>query len=83
MKKAMKRTFHEVFLLHSLFLFEPLQFARQLAQLAGEPVHRPLEGGQQVEGHHDGEADGGDGGEDGFIHIKPASFRRYPAHRCV
>ena len=46
----------------------PLQFVGQFPQLDGQPVERLLEGRQQVEGHHDGEAHGGNGSQDGLIH---------------
>lgn len=45
-----------------------LEFFDELAELVGEAVHRPLEAGQQVERHDDGEADAGDCGEEVLFH---------------
>lgn len=54
------RSVEEVALLLELF--------DELAELVGEAVHGPLEAGQQVERHDDGEADAGDCGEEVLFH---------------
>ena len=45
-----------------------LELFDELAELVGEAVHGPLEAGQQVERHDDGEADAGDCGEEILFH---------------
>lgn len=45
-----------------------LELFDELAELVGEAVHGPLEAGQQVERHDDGEADAGDCGEEVLFH---------------
>lgn len=45
-----------------------LELFDELAELIGEAVHGPLEAGQQVERHDDGEADAGDCGEEILFH---------------
>ena len=45
-----------------------LELFDERAELVGEAVHGPLEAGQQVERHDDGEADAGDCGEEILFH---------------
>ena len=45
-----------------------LELFDELAELVGEAVQGPLEAGQQVERHDDGEADAGDCGEEILFH---------------
>ena len=45
-----------------------LELFDELAELVGEAVHGPLEAGQQIERHDDGEADAGDCGEEILFH---------------
>lgn len=45
-----------------------LELFDELAELVGEAVHGPLEAGQQIERHDDGEADAGDCGEEVLFH---------------
>ena len=61
----------------NLCLFQPCEFVGQLTELGGEPVHGLLKGGQKVEGHDDGEAYGGDGGQEGLSHSLGQDFLVY------
>ena len=46
----------------------PLEFLDELPDLVRQIIHRPLESGQEVERHHNREAYGGNGGQNGLFH---------------
>ena len=63
-----------------VLFFQPPEFLYEFAQLVREFVHGLLEAGQEVERHHDGEAYGRNGGQDGLFHDSSLLMGKAPAN---